>query len=87
MDKIEDKQGKIEDKKDKSVSVSGIDSSIFIGKTKVQSQNISEARSLIYRLIHKDGQDYFSEPTEAEWVANRICVWITGGEVTRAEFK
>ena len=73
--------------RDITKSVSGVDAKVFLGKTKVGSQNKSEALNLVYRLIHKDGQDYFSEPTEAEWVANRICIWITGGEVTRAEFK
>lgn len=54
----------------------------FIGQTKKGSQNLAEARSLIYRLIRIDGEQYLAYPEDIR--NDRVCVEIDAGKVTKA---
>ena len=57
----------------------------FISLSKKGSQNLAEAKNLIYRLIKVDDEDYFSYPEDTR--TDRVCVWIEKGKVSKAEIK
>lgn len=54
----------------------------FIGQTKKGSQNLAEARGLIFRLIRVDAEDYLAYPEDQRM--DRVCVEIDNGKVTKA---
>jgi hypothetical protein len=57
----------------------------FLGLTKKGAQDKAEAKNLIFRLIRKDEQTFFSYPTDNR--IDRICVEIDKGQVTKAVFQ
>lgn len=44
----------------------------FIGLTKKRTQDLAEAKSLIFRLISIDGEAYFSYPEDD--CKDRVCI-------------
>lgn len=57
----------------------------FLGLTKKGAQDKAEAKNLIFRLIRKDGENFFSYPNDTR--ADRVCVEIDKGAVTKATFQ
>lgn len=56
----------------------------FIGLTKKGSQDKAEAKNLIYRLIRVDDKSFFSYPDIDKQRADRVCIEIDNGAVTKA---
>jgi len=54
----------------------------FIGLSKKSAQDLAEKRSLIFRLIRVDEEDFFSYPEDH--MTDRVCVEIDKGKVTKA---
>lgn len=57
----------------------------FLGMTKKGAQNKAEESNLIFRLIRIDSDQYHSYPEDS--CADRLCVEIDDGKVTKAEFR
>jgi hypothetical protein len=57
----------------------------FLGLTKKQAQNKAEARNFIFRLIRVDTENFFDYPTDER--ADRVCIEIDKGVVTKATFR
>lgn len=55
----------------------------FIGQTKKGSQNIAEARGLVYRLIRIDRESYMPYPDDIR--DDRVCIEIDNGKVSKAK--
>ena len=54
----------------------------FIGLPKHKAQDVAEMKNLIFRLIRIDDEPYLPYPDE--FYAERICVEIDNGRVTKA---
>lgn len=59
-----------------------VDPSIFLGLTKKRSQDLSEAKSLVYRLVSIDGEQYLGYPEDTR--DDRVCIVIEKGTVVEA---
>jgi len=55
----------------------------FIGLTKKSCQDKCEARNLIFRLLKKDGEEFFPPPEDKR--TDRVCVEILAGKVVKAD--
>jgi hypothetical protein len=59
-----------------------IDPSIFLGLTKKRSQDLSEAKNLVYRLVRIDDEEFLGYPKDMR--DDRVCVVIENGVVVEA---
>lgn len=59
-----------------------VDPSIFLNLTKKRSQDLCEAKNLVYRLVSIDSEEYLGYPEDAR--DDRVCVVIEKGLVVEA---
>lgn len=57
----------------------------FIGLTKKMAQDKAEGRNMIFRLIRVDKEYFFKYPDDER--ADRVCIEIDGGKVSKVTFK
>lgn len=57
----------------------------FLGLSKKSAQDKAEAKSLVFRLIRVDAEDFFSYPEEKR--DDRVCVEIDKGKVTKVSIQ
>jgi len=58
---------------------------LFVGKSKQGSQDLAEARNLVWRPISVDGEPFFSYPDEIR--NDRVCVELMNGKVVKATIR
>lgn len=67
-----------------------MDSNKFLGLTKKGSQDLAERNNIIFRLIRIDSENFMNYPEDKDdrsEHADRICIEIDNGKVTKATFK
>lgn len=59
----------------------------FLGLTKKAAQDKAEAKNYIFRLVSIDGDKFFGYPEEGNVCAERVCIEIEKGKVSKAIFQ
>ena len=59
----------------------------YLGLTKKSCQDKAEGKNIIFRLISKDGEPFFSYPDDSDIRTDRICVELENGLVVKVTVK
>lgn len=59
----------------------------FLGLTKTGAMDKAEQKNFIFRLIRIDEKSFFSYPDVDKHRADRVCIEIDKGAVTKATFQ